>query len=80
MPTLINNPGKKNHSYVSDQNPLIVLVSVITRRQLPITFILEFFHGPTPTVVTWGREGGSSYFQIEDRLYFVISQGHEGVV
>lgn len=24
--------------------------------------------------------GGGSYFQIEDRLYFVIIQGHEGVV
>lgn len=27
-----------------------------------------------------GGGEGSSYFQIEDRLYFVISQGHEGVV
>ena len=24
--------------------------------------------------------GGGSYFQKENRLYFVISQGHEGVV
>ena len=30
MPALLDNPGKKKkHSYVSDQNPLIILVSVI---------------------------------------------------